>query len=176
MATRNATTLETLLESADIRMDAPAMRWMVVTWDVACIDSRSNKYYRFLLADNAYLGLYNKRNTQAFSPTTPSRGTIGGFVQAGSSPLSQALKKDMEKAKEYRPVCQPLAVDCSEFAGGPETGQPYEMLFAMSVGSAAGRRVLGRINAARQQAFPTHASPEAHRNRFRDAEKLWLGL
>ena len=154
MATRNAPTLETLLESADIRMDAPAMRWMIVTWDVACIDSRSNKYYRFLLADNAYLGLYNKRNTQAFSPTSPSRGTIGGFVQAGSSPLSQALKKDMEKAKEYRPVCQPLAVDCSEFAG--EVDSPADLLDAIKDNGGLGRRVLAHINRTRQTAMVTH--------------------
>ena len=81
-----------------------------------------------------------------------------------------------EAARFYTSVFGWTAQDFSEFAGGPETGQPYEMLFAMSVGSAEGRRVLGRINAARQKAFATHASPEAHRNRFRDADKLWLGL
>ena len=168
--------LDSLLGAAGVDLSPERMQWMVITWDLSQVTRINNDFFRVFLTVDTSLTVHGDITPSVFDARTPRIGTTGDYTGATGGSLEKALIYTDDALEDgYEMLCRPLAVDFSEFAGGPETGQPYEMLFAMSVGSAEGRRVLGRINAARQKAFATHASPEAHRNRFRDADKLWLG-
>lgn len=169
--------LETMLDTAGVDLPPERMQWMVITWDLSMVNRINNDFFRVFLTLDASLTVHGDITPGVFDATTPRIGTTGDYTGETGGPLEQALIYTDDALEDgHEILCRPLAVDCSEFAEGSWTRRPSEMLFAMSVGSAEGRRVLGHINAARQQAFVTHASTEAHRNRFRDAEKLWLGL
>lgn len=173
----SSSALDALLGFAGVDLTPERMQWMVLTWDLSLVNQANSDFYRVFLTLDAALTVTGTRTTDVFGTITPKVGTVEDFVIAPpSDPLETALIRTDDAIEDgHEMLCRPLAVDCSTFAGGFETGQPYEMLSAMSFGSRQGRRVLGHINAARRTAFSTHVSPEAHRNRFRDAEELWLG-
>lgn len=173
--TRGAATLEDLLAGDGQRMTTPAMRWMLLTWDLACIDGKSDKYYRFLLVDTASLSLYGRRSPAAFATSAPSRGTVGKIALIHNAPLAAAMTKTREKSEGgYAMICAPLAVNCAAFAS--EVQAPGDLLMAVKDGDALGTRVLAHVNTARADAFGTHLAPGTNFTfPGHSARALWAG-
>lgn len=172
MITGGEATLKDMLTAQGLDPDAPHLRWMVMTWDLAKIGDGSNKFYRFLMTQDALLTTYGKRNPGAFAFRNSKPMQIGNLTSTTGDPIAKAVKTTSQKLREgYVLVCRPLAVNCSVFAGaamtdGSSVTKPRDLLGEIARKSKLGIGILDTVNQSRSDAERTHMNREL----------AWMGL